>query len=282
MVRNSVAMQASRDPAAADARFYWHVGKQPGSYFPEQRSKWFWPASGIVRNGRLTVLLMRVQAKQGGLGFGIVGWSAWRTDSIRGEPDRWHWRELREPAERFDAVVGSGGLIVQGDHVVAVAARNSIPHAVLLARWRVADFDRGRLDAIEWWQGDGRGWIVQARLTDLPAAILHDASVEFTIHHDDHCGLWRQVQTDGFGAADIAMRTAASLTGPWSLPQRLFHPPESDRTDTLVYQAKAHPWLHADGLVLTYLANASAIAGLADIRLYTPRFLRLELDCKQS
>lgn len=169
--------------------------------------------------------------------------------------------------------------MVEGDHVVAIAARQSNPHAVMLARWRVDDFDRGRLDAMEWWDGAARGWIAQSSNAAAPVAILADESLEFTIHYDAGCGVWRQFGTRGFGAADIESRTAPSLTGPWSAPERLFHPPESDRTDTLVYQAKAHPWLKGEGLVLTYLANARRIDGLVDMRLYTPRFLRIAVGC---
>jgi hypothetical protein len=279
MVRNSVATQASRDPSASDARFFWRGGKRPASYFPAHGDGWLWPSSGLVHHGHLTVLLMRVRANRGGLGFAVVGWSAWRADALRGEPDRWRWRELALPLERFDAIVGSGGLVALGDHVVAIAARQSNPHAVMLARWRVDDFDRGRLDAMEWWGGAASGWIAQARVPVAPVAILEDEPLEFTIHYDTGCGEWRQLGTSGFGAADIEWRSAPSLTGPWSAPERLFHPPEADRTDTLVYQAKAHPWLLGEGLVLTYLANARSIDGLVDMRLYTPRFLRIERGC---
>jgi hypothetical protein len=83
-------------------------------------------------------------------------------------------------------------------------------------------------------------------------------------------------QARGFGAADIALRSAPELTGPWSASGVVYRPPEQARPRVLIYAAKAHPQLRGAELVLTYATNSSEFAEqLSDPLLYYPRFVRL-------
>jgi len=84
------------------------------------------------------------------------------------------------------------------------------------------------------------------------------------------------VQTLGFGSADVMMRTAPVLTGPWSAPQMVYRPSEYYRPRVMIYAGKAHPELTGADLVVTYATNAFEFEELlTDSQTYYPRFVRL-------
>ena len=84
------------------------------------------------------------------------------------------------------------------------------------------------------------------------------------------------MQTQGFGPADVMMRAAPTLTGPWSGMRMVYRPPEFYRPNVMIYSAKAHPELTGGDLVLTYDTNTFQFAEqLTDNLIYYPRFLRL-------
>jgi hypothetical protein len=85
------------------------------------------------------------------------------------------------------------------------------------------------------------------------------------------------VNTQGFGAADIVMRHAKVLQGPWSKSQKIFRPPESDGADPFVYAGKSHPELTGADLIVTYVANGVDQKLANDMSIYRPRFVRLSL-----
>jgi hypothetical protein len=91
-----------------------------------------------------------------------------------------------------------------------------------------------------------------------------------------------EVTTVGFGAADLVMRRAQKLTGPWSPSQIVYRPPESDAPDAFVYAGKSHAELTGADLILTYAANGFDEDHIAqDMTRYFPRFVRVDLHKPQ-
>jgi hypothetical protein len=85
------------------------------------------------------------------------------------------------------------------------------------------------------------------------------------------------IQSVGFPQADLGFRLAPSLTGPWSAPTVFYRPEEYDIKDVMIYAAKTHPELKAQGadMVLTYATNSLSTTNLmGDDTLYYPRFLK--------
>jgi len=108
--------------------------------------------------------------------------------------------------------------------------------------------------------------------------MLANAGPECSLHFEPSRGQWVHVRSDGFGASTIVESYAGRPEGPWSPPQVVFRPPESDRAHILVYAAKGHPELSAgDSLAVTYASNT--LGDLAtvvdDTSLYYPRFVKL-------
>jgi hypothetical protein len=78
--------------------------------------------------------------------------------------------------------------------------------------------------------------------------------------------------------ADIIVRTADRIEGPWSDFHRVFHPSEGDAEGGIVYGAKAHPEQRGagDDLVLTYNNNSLRVTTLMEQpHLYFPTFVRV-------
>ncbi|MEW6265086.1 MAG: DUF4185 domain-containing protein [Thermodesulfobacteriota bacterium] len=278
-IRNSVAIQQGYDPTSAGLRFYW--GRRDGraaSFFGESGPNWFWPGHGVRLKDRLLIFLMEICPGAGPLGFEGCGWAAAMIANPDDEPDQWRTRRLEVPANGFRVLVGSAGVIEHDGHIYAFGAQEPGGRRAFLVRWPLARVLAEDLSRPEWWTGDRTGWQAQDRLENEPPPVFTEAQNEFTVHYDRRLKLWLQIQTMGFGAADLAARWAPALTGPWFGPEKFYRPGESGRPGILVYAGKAHPELTGAGLVLTYVANSlNEEAVLNDEGLYYPRFLKAEV-----
>jgi hypothetical protein len=279
MVRNSLAIQHGYDPARATLRFYWGgEAGEPASFFPDGDDLWYWPGAGVRLDSTLLLFLMKVRPSDEGLGFEVSGWTAALVSNPGDEPDRWDVRWLDTPANPLGVVVGSASVLRHRDHLYAygtVEPPRGV-HLVHLVRWPLARAAAGDLSAPEWWAGETAGWVRDAPPgAELPP-VFSGAQTEFTVHPHAGSRGFLQVQTSGFGAAELSFRWSPRLTGPWPAPRRFFRPPEADRPDAFIYQGKAHPHLRGAPLVLTYTVNTTAGLGtlVSDTSLYYPRFLR--------
>jgi hypothetical protein len=118
---------------------------------------------------------------------------------------------------------------------------------------------------------------IQPDSSGVPRQPLFDnGQSELTIHLDPTTARFLAVQTQGFGAADVMLGAAPTLTGPWSGTRMVYRPPEHDRPNVMIYSAKAHPELAGGNLVLTYDTNTFRFEEqLSDSLIYYPRFVRL-------
>jgi hypothetical protein len=106
--------------------------------------------------------------------------------------------------------------------------------------------------------------------------LFENGQSELTVHVDPATQRFISVQTQGFGPADVMMRAAPTLTGPWSGPQLVYRPPEYYRPNVMIYAAKAHSQLTGADLVLTYATNTFRFSEhLTDSLIYYPHFVRL-------
>lgn len=276
MARNSIAVQRGPDPETATMEFAWRGAPTgPASWFPEDGPVWHWPLHGVRLGDRVVVFCSRPRpAGEGGpFGFRAIGWTAFSLTAVDDPPDAWRCERLATPAAPFDVVVGHS-VVADGDFVHAFAQREPGDHAVFLLRWPRAAFAAGALQDPQW--RSGAAWIAHADLRAAPEPVLAVGAPEFSVT-DAGAGLV-MVQSLGFGATDLAVRTAPALHGPWSEPARVLRPPESDAARPLVYAGKATPLGDRFGgdLLATYAANAWDFGDLVrDEALYWPRCVRI-------
>lgn len=279
MINNSVAIQTGDDPTTATIRYVWgrRSDGTPEAVFPYRDSTWLWFGAGSRISDRLVLFLGKTIASPGtGLGFASAGWTAYLVDNPDDDPSNWRSRELATTPNQLGVVVGFACLVQQDGYLIALGALDPVKTLPIYAvRWPLERVQRGDLLAPEWWTGERTGWVPDAS-TQPRWPIFEHGQSELTVHRDPASGQYLAVQSVGFGATDVAMRSAPSLTGPWSWPKVVYRPPEFTRPNVMIYAAKAHPHLTGADLVVTYATNTFVFSEhLTDSLIYYPRFVRL-------
>jgi hypothetical protein len=285
MVRNTIAIQHGRDPRTARMEFHWRQeGSKPLPFFANDGEHGFWPLHGVrLRDGPLLLFQTIVRDTPGqGLGFAIDGWRIVRVTNPDDDPPAWGCTVLPLPDLPYRCMMGTAVWQVQDD-VYALGTSGDAPHPGFLCRFHVGDLLTQRI-APRWCGGPAQQPFHLPFCPfdrNHPVAILPEAAPECSLHFELRLGRWLHVCSRGFGATTIAVRTARTPGGPWSLPTDVFTPPESRDEHPLVYAGKAHPEVDAgaDGLLVTYAANALDFGALftqeGQRDLYWPRAVRL-------
>ena len=278
MISNSVAIQTGTDPATATIQFYWGraADGSPAPLVPDESDERHWFGNGVRVGDRLILFLNRIRSTTTGLGFESVGWVAWMVDNPDADPSHWRMVRLSTSTNPLGVLVGFAAVLRLGEYVVALGSQDPVKsHPIYAVRWPAHQVGRGDLANPEWWAGDRLGWVPDSS----PAPrhpILEDGQSDLTIHWDTATARFLAFQTQGFGPADVMIRAAPALTGPWSRPRMLFRPSDYYRPHVMLYSAKAHPILTGADLVLTYATNTFVFAeNFSDALIYYPRFVRL-------
>ncbi len=279
MIRNSVAIQFGYDPSAASMKFYWNTKcNKPRSFFPDKNYIWYWPGHGIKIKNKLIIFLMATRASQAGLEFESAGWQAVMISDSEKEPAEWQLDWLESPSNNFNVVIGSASVIQIEDFIYAFSSQESGNHNIFLIRWQISQAAEGNLSQLQWWTGENSGWVKQQELNNKPVPVFSDGQTEFTVHYEPLLGQYLEIQTVGFGAADLAYRLSNHPTGTWSKQKRFYRPHEYNIKDIIIYAAKAHPHLTGADLILTYATNYFDFGKLVkDNKVYYPRFLKTRI-----
>lgn len=278
MIRNSVAIQSGYDPSTASMQFYWRTQDgEPRSFFPEEDEIWFWPGHGIAVGDNLLIFLMAIRSSSEGLGFESAGWRAVSVFNFERTPSEWHLEWLETPENPFGLVV-SGSVVQIGEYVCAFCVQEP-DHTIHLVRWPLAQAMNKDLSQPQWWAGEEKRWVAQQDLLQEPQPLFSEGQNEFTVHYEPLLDQYLEIQTVGFGKADLGFRLADAPTGKWSSIERFYRPEEYQISKVMIYAAKAHPHLTGADLVLTYATNSLSFARLVvSDDLYYPRFLRASFE----
>lgn len=278
MVSNSMAIQVGTDPSTAMITFYWGRGadRKPEAFFPDRGAESLWFGSGVRVADRLVLFFARtIRGASSGLGFEHVGWTAVMVDNPDDEPSVWRVRPLETPPNPLGVLVGFAGVVQHDGYVYGLGSQNPVKsHPIFAVRWPAKEVRRGDLAQPEWWAGERVGWIADSS-SEQRWPLFENGRSELSIHWDEVSKRFIGVQSLGFGPADVVMRAAPALTGPWSAPRLIYRPPEYYRPNVMIYAGKAHPELTGADLVLTYATNTfEPTEQLTDSLTYYPRFVR--------
>jgi hypothetical protein len=249
-VRNSVGIQTGADPSTAAIAFHWgRRDGHPGSFFPEDSNRWFWPgACARVGQGLVVFGQWLVQETPGMWGFGADGSAAWYIADADADPSAWHPSAASLPALPHDLILGTAGSVRDG-WLYVYGARGDT-HDYGLVRFPTADASHGDLTRGE--RFTSHGWASSGE----PANVLSLGAPESSVHFEPRLGRWVMIQGEGFGASTLALRDASAPEGPWSEPRTFLRPPESFTAGAFVYAGKGHPELLGADLVVTYVPSA--------------------------
>ncbi len=286
--RNTIAIQTGNDPLTATMTSAWNAlsASTPSAFFPSVGTNWYWPGHGIrLTEGPLVVFLTAVRSTPGiGLGFAVSGYALAVIDKPDAAPSGWRVRIVDGPALPFDALPATA-VVRDGDQIVALAIPTQGSKRGLLVRYSASALASGNLSTAQWWTGSITGWVPTVSVGPSgPTAVMDDAGAESSVHWDAPHNVFVHVASYGFGATTIGVRTAPTITGPWSAPITVYRPPESDGAQPFVYAAKAHPTLSGPNgdLVVTYVANSFTIADLFTANgsrtLYWPRMTAVHFN----
>ncbi|HEV2196306.1 MAG TPA: DUF4185 domain-containing protein [Candidatus Acidoferrum sp.] len=282
MVHNNIAIENGYNPSQASIKFYWPVlNKQPTEFVSDAGEAWLWPEDGVRLGDKLLLFFVRVRPnnRKDSLGFELFGWAAFLVENPDKEPSTWVVHRLDSPQNSWRVIVGTS-LFRRGDFLYAFGSQEP-SHDDYLLRWPLSVAMKGDLTSPEWWCGASQGWVRQDKLTRTPPPVIPNGSNEFSVQWDQLHSKFLNVESEGFGASDIAIRWADLLEGPWSQPVKVYHPPESNRPDAFVYAGKGHPELQGADVIITYAANSMKDRILAeDMTIYYPHFIRLNFESK--
>ena len=279
MVSNTVAIQQGYDPSKASIEFFWNLKRgKAEAYFPDNDRVRYWPGHGIRVGDKLLLFLMGVYSSDIGLGFEVKDWKPLLIFNPEDDPDRWEIKYFEAISNDLQIIVGSGGVLQWNNFVYAFGAQElESKHDIYLVRWSIENIDEGQLDLIQWWGGDQSDWINNKDRFNSAIPVFDKGQTEFTIHYDEKDSIFIEIQTEGFGSANIVYRNATSITGPWSDPKIIFSPPQNQFPNIMIYQGKAHPYLLSTSPVVTYCTNSFEFADhLREDWLYYPRFVRIK------
>lgn len=280
IVGNSVGIQQGYDPSRATMKFFWRAGEKgaPAPFFPDDGKQRHWPGDGVRIRDRLVVFFMKVKLVPRGLGFEMDDWEAVLIRNPDEDPMKWELSWLKSPPNRLRVIVGSGAVLARDGFVYAFGMRDGKPGETYLVRWTEDAVYAGDLSGMEWAGVDGE-WVRGMSPEKGPVLVMKDGASEFTVHFDIEREEFVQIQTVGFGQAELAIRTAKSLTGPWPKSITMFRPEEYDKPDIMIYSGKAHTELSGADLVLTYCTNSFDFEkNVNDQSIYYPRFVALTRD----
>lgn len=276
MLRNTIAIQEGYDPSTASITFYWQAGTTARAFFARgDDDTWYWPGHGVRPGEQLLVFLNRLQPADDDFGFASAGWAAVFIDNVDDAPGNWKLDWLEQAPDPDGITPGFASVLPHEGYLYAFGTPDADKtHPLMVARWPLDALTKEGLPQPEWW-GAKAGWF-----TDLDAharvPLFDQGQSEMSVHFDATNGRFVAVQSIGFGAADVGIRQADTLTDTWTSPQRVYSPPEKAKPNATIYAAKAHPELEGADLVLTYATNSFRFMDhLEDADSYYPHFVRL-------
>ena len=271
-LHNSAAVQTGRDPSEALIEFAWgaDAAGNPQSFLAQEGSDWFWPSGGARLGSSLLLFWSRVRNTSSG-GFEQYSWRVTIVSDPDDPPTAWTFDDAMLPADT-QGVEFVGAVMADAGYLYAWGELPGDLHDLVLARWSASSAASGDLTTPDWWCGDR--W-ASGDCGGPPAVVVHQGAPELSVQRDGHLAPYVMVQTEGYGASTLALRTAPAPEGPWSDAESFFRPPESLAEEAFVYAGKAHPELTGANIVATYVPTTFGPTP-SDEDLYRPHFVRIE------
>jgi hypothetical protein len=288
-INNSIAIHDTSGSPPGTVQYYWDTSSGNNSFFPHQvgtPGQWYWPNAGVLLEGELFIYCNSLNP--GGGGFAeIAGTTLIRIPNPDDNPDLW-------VQNAFDTGLPAS---LGGEDFTVAATYVEDPYLYILTltgnggfgsqgigRALISDITAGGLgEVFEFWTSGVGGDDWRSSLTGL-IQLFPGGVTETEIYYEELLDLYFTFTYNVFDP-NLTIRTAPSLTGPWSAEACVYQVPEFqlDPANIIVYEFRSHPELSsAPGeLVVSYQTNWIGPNGFnnlftpAGLDIYYPHFLRL-------
>jgi Domain of unknown function (DUF4185) len=286
MVRNSVGISTCENRRwQLQYTIRKNADGKPASFFtPQHENTWYWAMDGFVADNDVWVTLLCVRnapAKTAAMAFETCGTDLARIESPGADPQQWKIDYFPLVPDGAHAYPSSAAVVYDNDAYL-FALRESGSRPLLATRIPLEGLSdpQGNLQYLA---RDGQ-WKPGFDPADA-AHVMHQGAPELSIRWHPELKQWLAVMfaPDAFSSR-ILLRSAPSLTGPWSEGQEIFAVPEMQASnsdydkDTFCYAAKEHPEFEHGDLVFTYVCNTFDVPKLAtNLGIYFPRAVRMSM-----
>ena len=246
------------------------------THLPESADAWYWPASGIVDNGRLEIFAMKVVRDRSPLDFRLTGTAlADYTLAADGTPTLRGLRDLTSaPRRAGEMTLWGQGALASGGFVYVYGTQGDTAHGAFGRALLVARAPLGAVsDPGAWRYFDGAGFGTDARravpVVDAVRGVSTSVSPVLT-----STGVAVVAKQDEVYGTEVAAWTAPTPAGPFTATP-LFAAPSDPARGVLRYSALAHPeFALADGrLLVSVCRNSTRLSAVGrDALLYRPQF----------
>jgi hypothetical protein len=261
-------------------------GKYLDFFQARQKDTWYWAMSGAEHSNELWVTNMCVRnspkADSAALGFEICGTDLAKVTSLGKNPQDWKiaYYPLTEDAQHVEA--GSASL-VDGDHLYLFGLwekGEGRPTILIRIPWSATDPQK-QMEYL----GTDDAWHAGLAPEKAKAVMAHGAS-EMSVNYHPELKKWIAVMVDPQIFSDkVLLRTAPSMTGPWTEGEVIYHVPELQKSyahydkDTFCYAGKEHPEFEKPGeLVFTYVCNSMKPKKIeTETDIYTPQVVTMPM-----
>jgi hypothetical protein len=286
MVRNSIGI------STCDSDGRWNLtyvirkdadGRPHDFFHARLPNTWYWALDGFVAGRDIWVTLLCVRnapsAQSQAKGFETCGTDLARIHAPGSDPQRWKIDYFPLVPDGTHAYP-SATTVVYGKDAYLFALEESGARPLLATRIPLSGLN-DPAKHLEYLSADGAwksGFTPQSAME-----VMKHGSPELSIRYHPELHRWLAVMfsPDAF-SSKILLRTAPSLTGPWTEGQVIYQVPEMQPAnpgydkDTFCYAAKEHPEFERGDLVFTYVCNTFAVPKLASNKsIYYPQVVRM-------
>jgi hypothetical protein len=286
MVRNSIGISTCKEGRwKLDYAIKRDAQGHAADFFKAQHpNTWYWAMDGFVSGKDLWVTLLCLRdtpAQSQAMAFETCGTDLARIASPGPDPQQWKIDYFPLVADGVHAYP-SATAVVDGGYAYIFALKESGTRPLLATR---IPLDRLTNPAknLEYLASDG-----QWRSGFDPAQaqpVMDKGSPELSIRYHPEKKQWIAVMFEPEGFSNkILLRTAPSLTGPWTQGELIYQAPEMQLQtpgydkNTFCYAGKEHPEFERGDLLFTYVCNTFDVPKLAtNLDIYFPRVVRMAM-----
>lgn len=281
--------------STCDAQGNWHLGYavkhdtagHAESYFsPTDSQHWYWAMDGFYARGDLwvTLLCIRHAAKPvpWAMDFETCGSDLAQISHLDRDPQHWEVK-IHSLVPDGAKAYPSATTVVSGKFAYLFALYESGSRPLLATRIPLSGLDQPAAN-LQYLAADGV-WEPGFDPAQAFEVMQHGGS-ELSIRYHPDLKQWVAIILDPTGGFSdkVLLRTASSLTGPWSNGEVVYHIPEMLPSDTrdknvFCYAAKEHPEFETHGeLLFTYVCNTMDVPSLVtNQKIYFPQVVRIPM-----